>query len=133
LTQLARHHREHRAAATIATHVHSFAMPFGLLETSGARVVAYREKPLLPVPISSGTYALHRRAIDRVPAGERFDVPALIADLLEAGEAVLAFPHQEAWIDVNDEAALAEAQRMLSQTSGRWPGDLSERAVRIQP
>jgi mannose-1-phosphate guanylyltransferase/phosphomannomutase len=122
LRQLAHYHREHQAAATIATHDQPFPVAFGMLELAGQRVVAYREKPTLSVPISSGTYVLSRRAIDRVPAGSRLDVPALIDALLQADEAVLAYPHQEPWIDVNDEAALAHAQRLFSQNGGRWPG-----------
>jgi NDP-mannose synthase len=121
LRQLARFHRQHRAAATIATHVQPFPIPFGMLELTGNRVVAYREKPVLPVPISSGTYALHRRAIDRVPAGCRVDVPDLIEALIEADETVLAFPHQEPWIDVNDEAVLAHARRMFSEEGRQGP------------
>ena len=114
LKELAHYHRELRAAATIATHVQPFPIPFGMLELAEQRVIAYREKPTLSIPISSGTYVLHRRAIDRVPAGRRLDVPALIEALLQAGEAVFAYPHQEPWIDVNDEAALAHAQQLFS-------------------
>jgi NDP-sugar pyrophosphorylase family protein len=94
-----------------------------MVQLAGHRVVAYREKPNLSVPISSGTYVLGRRAIDRVPAGSRMDVPALVDTLLEAGEAVLAYPHQEPWIDINDEVALAHAQRLFAENGNRWPGE----------
>lgn len=113
LRKLARFHAESGAAATIATHKHPFPVPFGMLELDGQRIVAYREKPALPVPISSGVYVLHRRAIDCVPAGYALDVPALVEALLAAGETVLAWPHHEAWIDVNDEGALARAQQLF--------------------
>ena len=133
LGQLARSHREGLAAATIATHEQSFSIPFGLLELTGRRIAAYREKPVISVPISSGTYVLHRRAIDRVPAGSRLDLPALIDALLEADEAVLAYPHQEHWVDVNDEAALAHAERLFSQNGRRWPGAVAAESERAQP
>jgi NDP-sugar pyrophosphorylase family protein len=123
LRHFARHHREHDAAATIATHEQPFPIPFGMVELLGQRVVAYREKPKLSVPISSGTYVLGRRAIDRVPAGSRMDVPGLVATLLESGDAVLAYPHQEPWIDINDEAALLQAQRLFAENGNRWPGE----------
>ena len=122
LSRFARRHQESEAAATIATHQQPFPIPFGLLELAGERVVAYREKPRLPVTISSGTYVLSRRAIDRIPAGQRLDVPALIDGLLAADEAVLAYPHDEPWIDINDEASLALAERLLSGDGSRWPG-----------
>jgi len=123
LRQFASYHREQAAAATIATHLQPFPIPFGMLELAGRRVIAYREKPTLSVPISSGTYVLGRRAIDRVKTGSRMDVPSLIDALLEAREAVLAYPHEELWIDVNDEAALAHAQRLLAENGRRWPGE----------
>ena len=133
LREFAGYHREHGAAATIATHLQPFPIPFGLLELDGPRVSAYREKPELLVPISSGTYVLSRRAIDRVPAGHRFDVPALIDALLQADEPVLAFSHREPWIDVNDEAALAHAQRLLSLDGVAWPGAVTPEGGRAEP
>jgi NDP-sugar pyrophosphorylase family protein len=113
LRDLLRTHIGSEAAATIATHTQAFRMPFGMLELQGNRVAAYREKPELPVVISSGTYVLHRRAIERVPAAERTDVPALISSLLRGGEVVAAHPHREPWIDINDEAALAQADELF--------------------
>src|SRR3954467_771223 len=102
LRDLFRTHLNQGAAATIATHTQPFRIPFGLLELEGNRVTAYREKPHLPVTISSGTYVLHRRAIARVRRGRRTDVPWLIAALLQGGEQVAAHPHRDIWIDVND-------------------------------
>jgi mannose-1-phosphate guanylyltransferase/phosphomannomutase len=122
LRELLQQHRESGAAATIATHEQPFPIPFGMLELRGQRVVAYREKPSVPVRISSGTCVLSRRAIDRVPDGRRFDVPALIDALLQAGEPVLGWLHRDAWIDVNDEQALAQAERLLADNIARWPG-----------
>jgi NDP-sugar pyrophosphorylase family protein len=113
LRTLLRTHLDANAAATIATHTHPFRMPFGMLEVEGPRVTAYREKPELPVVISSGTYALNRRAIALLTAGQRTDVPALIDALLRAGEMVAAHPHCDLWIDVNDEAALAQAEQLF--------------------
>jgi mannose-1-phosphate guanylyltransferase len=133
LGQLAQHHREHAAAATIATHLQPFPIPFGMLDLAGERVVAYREKPQLPLPISSGTYVLSRRAIDRVPAGGRFDVPALIELLLQGDESVLAYAHREPWIDVNDEGALGLAQRLLAENGSRWPGAVAAEDGRAEP
>jgi NDP-mannose synthase len=133
LRQFAHYHREHGAAATIATHAQPFPIPFGMLELDGQRVLAYREKPELSVSISSGTYVLDRRAIDRVPLGFRLDVPALVDALLQADETVLAYPHREPWIDINDEAALAHAQRLLSLDGSRWPGAIVPDGGRAEP
>jgi NDP-sugar pyrophosphorylase family protein len=120
LRAFARFHQDGQAAATIASHDQAFPMPFGMLELEGKRVTAYREKPKLPVTISSGLYMLNRRAIDRVQAGVRLDLPGLVDRLILSNETVLAYRHQEPWIDVNDEAALAQAERLCA--TGSWPG-----------
>jgi NDP-sugar pyrophosphorylase family protein len=133
LAQFAGFHRGQGAALTIATHAQPFRIPFGMLEVDGRRVVAYREKPDLPVPISSGTYVVNRRAIDRVSPGKRIDVPALVDALLRAQEPVLAYPHREPWIDVNDEAALALAQSVLAAAGSGWPGALTRDTRRAGP
>jgi len=133
LAQLAGFHRGEGAALTIAMHAQPFPIPFGMLEVDGQRVVAYREKPELSVPISSGTYVVSRRAIDRVPPGKRIDVPGLVDALLRAEEPVLAYPHREAWIDVNDEAALARAQRVVASAGSRWPGALAPKTREAGP
>lgn len=118
LGELLAFHRSEGAAATLASHLQPFALPFGLLELEGRRVRAYREKPQLPLSISSGTCVLGRRALSRVEKGQRLDVPRLVELLLEAGEPVAAFQHRAAWVDVNDEAALAQAQALFAQRQG---------------
>jgi NDP-mannose synthase len=114
LRALLQTHLQAEAAATIATHTHPFRMPFGMLEVQGQRVTAYREKPELPVVISSGTYVLHRSAIACVSPGRRTDVPGLIAALLERDDVVAAHAHSDPWIDINDEAALAQADDIFA-------------------
>ena len=112
-------HRRREACATIATHREKVAVAYGALVVEGERIVAYREKPIIHVPVSSGTYVLSRRAIDRIRPGARLDAPDLINQLLGAGETVVAYPHQDWWVDVNDEAALSRAESLLlSQPAG---------------
>lgn len=124
LKELALFHRESRAAATIATHQERFQIPFGRLELAGQGVVGYEEKPELAVWISSGAYVLGRSAIDRVPPGLRLDLPTLIHSLIAAGDAVACYRHQDHWIDINDEAALARAETLVCSTAGDGIGPL---------
>jgi NDP-sugar pyrophosphorylase family protein len=64
---------------------------------------------------------LNRRAIDWVQPGVRLDLPALINTLLQADDDVLAYSHNERWIDINDEAALANAEQLWKDS--QWPGE----------
>ena len=110
-------HRQHRPAATIATHAHAVRIPYGAVDLEGNRVLGYREKPVLPITVSSGAYVLGRAAMDRVRPGARLDAPDLMNELLRTGETVLAFAHQEPWIDINDEEELFRAESVLLSSS----------------
>ena len=103
-------HLESKAALTVASHHELFRIPFGQLETAGTRVTACVEKPALPILISSGSYALGRRAMSTIAPNTRTQAPDLVNALIGAGELVASYEHSAWWIDVNDEAALARAE-----------------------
>ncbi|HEY7302840.1 MAG TPA: sugar phosphate nucleotidyltransferase [Bryobacteraceae bacterium] len=110
LRALVQYHIHVDAALTVATHDAFFRIPFGQVIAQNGRILAYREKPQLPVTISSGIYLLSRRAIEQIPPNRRTDVPELVNWLVDIGESVACFQHSAPWIDVNDENALAEAE-----------------------
>jgi NDP-sugar pyrophosphorylase family protein len=121
LRALIEYHEQSHVAATVATHEEGFRIPFGSLDLKSDRVTGYHEKPVIRLPISSGTYVLNRRAMDRIVAAVRTDVPDLIGLLLSENEPVAAFRHSASWIDVNDEAALARAEQLLESAGSTWP------------
>jgi NDP-sugar pyrophosphorylase family protein len=106
-------HVENEAVLTVASHEEPFRIPFGQLEVCGAQVIAYMEKPLLSLTVSSGAYVLSRRAMLAISPSERVQAPDLINALLDANERVCCFQHQAWWIDINDEDALARAEAAL--------------------
>jgi mannose-1-phosphate guanylyltransferase len=113
LSALVALHRERGAVATIALVPVDDARPFGLVDRDAdGRVLAFREKPLDPVPgtINAGTYVLEPRALDGVPEGvavsiERETFPRLIA----AGEAVYSFVWPGYWRDLGTPQAYLQA------------------------
>jgi NDP-sugar pyrophosphorylase family protein len=113
LDELVAFHRASSAEMTIAAHQEPFQIPFGELVLDADQVREYREKPLHPVWISSGTYVLGRAACAQIARGRRTDVDELVAALLAAGLRVSAFRHQAWWIDVNTRDALERAERLL--------------------
>jgi len=121
LNAFANFHLECGAIFTIATHKEPFRIPFGRLETRGQLVTQYREKPEILVPISSGTYVLHRRAVERISAAIRTDIPQLVNRLIQEDEHVACFRHCAHWIDINDEASLARAEALLKANEKAWP------------
>lgn len=112
----------HRGALTLATHQHPVPVDYGVLELSGQRVTAYREKPTLQVTVSSGLYVLGppamqaiaaRTAADEAGQRGRCGATDMVRDVLEAGHEVGSFAHQARWVDVNDARKLGEAEELL--------------------
>lgn len=129
LGALVAHHRAVGAAFTVATHVQPFRIPFGEVVTAGPLLTAYREKPELPVRVSSGTYVLSGSAIAALEPEARCDVPTLVDRLLARGLTVGAFAHESPWIDVNDSAAVARAEALVAEHPTRFERHAREPAV----
>lgn len=104
LTAMARFHREHQAAVTIALHRVEDARAFGLVVTRpDGRVTEFAEKPpnLVPGAINAGTYILEPEAFrrwtpDRPISIEREIFPAVIAE----GRPVCGFTDDAYWMDL---------------------------------
>ncbi|MGI4758819.1 MAG: nucleotidyltransferase family protein [Janthinobacterium lividum] len=129
LRDLADRHLASGAAATVATHIQPFRIPFGRLDIEGDFVVDYHEKPTIPVAICSGTTVFARRATAHVAQDGVTDLPTLVQTLIHAGERVCTFPHQSRWIDVNDESTLASADVLLRDAGASWPGNTSSAPI----
>ena len=107
-------HRERGAALTIAMHAKRVDIDLGVLETEGAAVTAYREKPTLHYDVSMGVYAYDARALAHLPEGP-CPFPDLVWRLLAAGEDVAAYRSDALWYDIGTfaeyERAVAELER----------------------
>jgi dTDP-glucose pyrophosphorylase len=115
LRQFVCHHLQQHAALTIATHVENFQIPFGEVVVNNGCIEEYREKPVVKINLSSGTYVLTKTAVDFLPQSERIDVPELFAKLALRHEKVVAFQHNAHWIDVNDAGTLPKADELAFQ------------------
>jgi dTDP-glucose pyrophosphorylase len=113
LTALLDHHRASNAVLTVATHVEPFQVPFGQVLIKDGEIIDYREKPILPIPLCSGTYVLSRTARLSIPSGRPLGAPELVHILLRAKHKVSAFPHSSPWIDVNDSSSVEKAEELI--------------------
>jgi NDP-sugar pyrophosphorylase family protein len=114
LAAFAGRHLRSTAALTVATHLHPFRVPFAEVTAEDGRVTAYREKPTIPVVVSSAVSVLGQRARAAVRPRQAMDMPDLVARLLAAGDVVESFRHDAAWIDVNDAEALEAAEALFA-------------------
>ena len=106
-------HREHEAAMTVAVRREEVQLPFGVVEAEGERIRGIQEKPSTAHFINAGIYLLDPSVRRFVPNAERFDMPELVTKLIEEGEAVVAFPVTEYWMDVGQHSAYEQAERDL--------------------
>lgn len=91
---------EHDAGATIALARRQVNIDYGVVHTTAAGTLErYEEKPALDYYVSTGVYALARRAVDKVPEG-RFDMPSLMSALVESDDVVRCLPTEAYWQDI---------------------------------
>jgi NDP-sugar pyrophosphorylase family protein len=96
---LVEYHRREGAALTIAMHRRDVKIDLGVIETDGARVTGFVEKPTLAYEVSMGIYVYEARALRHLPDGP-CQFPDLVHRLLAAGEHVAAFRSDATWYDI---------------------------------
>jgi len=112
---LLRFHQEQDALVTVGAMNYRVDIPYGVVRTEGARLVAIEEKPSQQFLCNAGIYALAPQAFDFVPAAGRFDMTDLIAAALDAGRAVGVFPIHEYWADIGNKADLDRVQAEIHE------------------
>jgi NDP-mannose synthase len=115
LNALVDHHSQADAALTSAVHFEPFRIPFGEVEVQSGMIVTYREKPERRILVSSGVFVLSPTATQHLPRGQRTEVAGLVNRLLAEHERVTAFLHDAPWVDVNDSAGIARAERLVAE------------------
>lgn len=93
-------HNEHKADLTVGVREYDFQVPYGVIETEGARVTGVNEKPVYKFFVNAGIYLLQPALDEFIPKDERFDMTDLIEQLTAAGRTVVSFPIMEYWLDI---------------------------------
>lgn len=112
---LLRAHRANGNMLTIATHVRTVGIDYGVLHLSAesservAEVNEYVEKPEFTMAVSMGIYALEPEALEHIPAGSYFDFPDLVKALLHDGQPVGAYQFDGYWLDIGRHEDYVEA------------------------
>jgi NDP-mannose synthase len=98
---LIQHHRDTRAALTIAMHQKDVKIDLGVLETNEhGDLTTYREKPLYSFSVSMGIYVYEPHVLQYIPKGQYMDFPDLVKLLLNKGEKISGFPSKDYWLDI---------------------------------
>jgi NDP-sugar pyrophosphorylase family protein len=108
-------HREKAAAATIM--LSALRSPFGIVDLGDDdRVVAFREKPVLPYWVNAGIYVLSPAFFDLLP--DKGDHETTTFPQLAAEGRLFAFKSEAYWRPVDSIKDISEAEKEL-QRAGR--------------
>ena len=102
-------HVRQGAEATMAVRAHEWQNPYGVVETQGLEIIAFREKPLVRTQINAGVYVLSPEACRSIPKGDRCNMPELFTKLQKGKSRVLAYPLHEPWMDIGNPEDLHRA------------------------
>lgn len=111
-------HREYGADLTVGVRRYTFNVPYGVVETTGARVTRIDEKPEMSFFVNAGIYLLEPGISDFVPAAVSLNMTDLIQKVIDAGRVVVSFPVLEYWMDVGRTEDYLQAQ--VDRDSGKW-------------
>jgi NDP-sugar pyrophosphorylase family protein len=107
-------HLRQQAAATMAVRTHEWQHPFGVVQTRGAEIVGFEEKPVSRSRINAGVYAMNPDALEVLADGGRCDMPTLFERLQGRGRRIVAYPVHERWSDLGHPDDLFRANSDLS-------------------
>lgn len=98
--ELVKFHYETNALATMSVREYDFQIPFGVVESEGARIKSICEKPIKKFFVNAGIYVIDPAVIDQIPSNKFFDMPSLFDQLIVDEKITSAFPVREYWRDI---------------------------------
>ncbi len=112
---LLNYHLHTNAHATMCVRDYEFQVPYGVVQTDGAKVRAIEEKPVHHFYVNAGIYVLHPSVLRFIPKDTFYDMPQLFQDLLAVQKKVCSFPVKEYWLDIGRPAEFEQAQVEFDQ------------------
>lgn len=105
------YHQSHQAVATMCVREYDFQVPYGVVNIDGHKVTSIIEKPLQKFFVSAGIYMLSPPILDKIPAGQYYDMPTLFEKLIEQNQNIVSFPIHEYWLDIGRMNEYEQANR----------------------
>lgn len=109
-------HDQSGVALTVATHVYTHQVPYGVIEgRDDGRVVKLLEKPTLRRLVNAGIYVVNPSLLPLVPVEGSFNMTELIERCLHEGLPVGYWHSNDEWFDVGRPTDLAAARGIDSE------------------
>lgn len=89
------------ADMAVAASSYKIDIPYAVLEVNAKNeVVSLKEKPRYTYFSNAGIYLIRKPLISLIPAGERYDMPTLMEELIKTGRKILTYPIRGYWLDI---------------------------------
>lgn len=98
--KLLNYHLLAKADATMCVREYNLQIPYGVVETEGARIQGIQEKPTQNFFVNAGIYVLSPSALQLIPRGSYFDMPQLFQSLVKKDLKACSFPVTDYWMDI---------------------------------
>lgn len=98
--QLMKFHEENQSLATMCVREYEYQIPYGVIETNGAGLVAIQEKPIHKSFVNAGIYVLSSEVLEYIPQDQFYDMPELFQKLIDLQKKTTVFPIREHWLDI---------------------------------
>ncbi|MFC5540552.1 nucleotidyltransferase family protein [Ureibacillus sp. FSL W7-1570] len=98
--QLIHYHMENESLATMCVREYEYQIPYGVIETDGARLISIKEKPIHKSFVNAGIYVLNPETLEYIPKNQFYDMPELFQKLLDEEKKTTVFPIREYWLDI---------------------------------
>jgi dTDP-glucose pyrophosphorylase len=93
-------HLAHKQIATVASIIHETKNQFGIIKTSGSRLVEFVEKPSEKNYVNAGIYAFNKKIAKYINKKNRTDVNELFKKLIKEKKKIIVYPLHEPWADI---------------------------------
>ena len=104
---------EEDAVMAVASIPYKVNMPFAVLETSGSRILSFREKPVYTHYTNAGIYIVKRELLRMIPAGQHYHATELMDAVLAQGQKLIHYPILGYWMDIGRIEDFEKAQQEI--------------------
>jgi dTDP-glucose pyrophosphorylase len=102
LNDLINYHKKNKGFATIVVRQHQDQNPFGVVISSGKRVIDIKEKPISFSNINAGIYVFDYRVRNFIQKNKKIKMSDLFLDLIKKNKRIIYYTLYENWLDLGD-------------------------------
>lgn len=110
-------HIQSLATATMCVKKMDYQIPYACINLDNdSNILGLVEKPVYNYKINAGLYILNPEVINHIPINEYYDMTSLFETLIEQEKKVVAFCHEDYWLDIGHKADYQKANSDLNIT-----------------